>query len=280
MSDVAARRQSMLSRPSLNLFQVSPFPREGREESRRDSLQGIRSLITADDLSVVFQPIVRVDTLAVFAYEALVRCRKEAFRHPPELFRRAVEEACTGRLGRMIREVAVPLCAGVPCFLNVHPIELQERWLVRPDDPLYFHDAPVYLEVTESVPLLHSDLCHEVLREVRKRGNVHLVVDDLGAGFSNLRHIVDLEPKVVKLDRGLVANVDGNARQRLLVEGLVRLCADLGAEVVAEGVETAAEYQVLRDTGVQYAQGYLFARPAFPLPEVSDEALRLLPPAP
>ncbi len=115
-----------------------------------------------------------------------------------------------------------------------------------------------------------------MLREVRARGNVLLVVDDLGAGFSNLRHIVDLEPAVVKLDRGLVAQLHTNPRQRRLVESLVRLCGDLGAEVVAEGVETAEEYGVLRDTGVQYAQGYLFARPAFPLPAVSEDALKLV----
>lgn len=274
MSDFAARHKS-LARTSMNFFPLSPFARAELDEKRRDSLEGIRTLITADDLSVVFQPIVGTKEMEVFAYEALVRCRKPAFAYPPELFRRAVEESCTGRLGRMIREVAVPLCAGTPLFLNVHPIELQERWLVRPDDPLYFHDAPVYLEVTESVPLLHTELCREVLREVRQRGNVLLVVDDLGAGFSNLRHIVDLEPRIVKLDRGLVAGVDQNDRQRRLVEGLVRLCADLGAEVVAEGVETAEEYAVLRDSGVQYVQGFFFARPAFPLPLVSPDALKL-----
>ena len=66
-------------------------------------------------------------------------------------FERAVSAGCVGRLGRMVRELAIPVSAGTPLFLNVHPQELQEAWLVRPDDPLYTHDHDVYLEITESV---------------------------------------------------------------------------------------------------------------------------------
>ncbi len=122
----------------------------------------------------------------------------------------------------MVREVAVPLCSGKPLFLNVHPIELQERWLVQPDDPMFFHDHDLYLEITESVPMTHFELCLDVLREIRGRANVQLVVDDLGAGYSNLKCIADLEPKVVKLDRGLIENITHESRQQKLVAGVVR----------------------------------------------------------
>jgi len=163
----------------------------------------------------------------------------------------------------------VPLSAGKPIFLNVHPQELHEAWIVRPDDPLFSHDHVVYLEVTESMPLTHHELCMNVLGELRSRANVELVVDDLGAGYSNLKRILDLEPKVVKLDRGLIMNLDKNPRQQRLVTGVVRLCADLGATVVAEGIETDDEFNALRDTGAHYGQGYLFARPAYPMPAVT-----------
>lgn len=226
-------------------------------------------MVDADDLSVVFQPIISLGHGRLFAYEALVRCASDEFRSPPQLFERAVATGCAGRLGRMIREIAIPLCSGVPLFVNVHPGELNESWLVRPDDPLFSHDDEVYVEVTESVPLTHFELCLSVLHEVRSRGGVHLVVDDLGAGYSNLKRIADLEPKVVKLDRGLIMNIDGNTRQQQLVRSVVRLCVDLGASVVAEGIETESEFHAIRDTGAHYGQGYLFARPGFPMPEIN-----------
>jgi EAL domain-containing protein (putative c-di-GMP-specific phosphodiesterase class I) len=223
-------------------------------------------MITARDLSVVFQPIVRVASAEVCAYEALVRCALPEYKSPTVLFERAMREGCVGRLGKTIRDVAVPLCAGVPVFFNVHPVELSERWLVQPDDPIFSHDASVYLEITESVPLQHLSLCRSVLNEIRERADARLVVDDLGAGFSNLKYIADLEPAVVKLDRELIAEIHLMPRVQRLVAWLVRLCEDLGAEVVAEGVETEEEYACVRDQGVQMAQGYFIARPAYPLP--------------
>jgi EAL domain-containing protein (putative c-di-GMP-specific phosphodiesterase class I) len=235
----------------------------------RDSFMAMETLVKASELRVVFQPIVGMTDGRPFAYEALVRCSRPELRNPLVLFERAVAARCAGRLGRMIREIAMPLAGGLPLFLNVHPQELQEGWLVRPDDPIYSHDHDVFLEVTESVPLTHFELCQSVLKEVRVRGGVHLVVDDLGAGYSNLKRIIDLEPRVVKLDRGLVLGVDRSKRQQQLVSSVVRLCADLNATVVAEGIETGDEFSALRDTGVHYGQGFLFARPEFPLPAIT-----------
>lgn len=244
-----------------------PFRQTGGHS--RDSFLALQGLVEPEELSVVFQPIVDMRDGRVFAYEALVRCSRNDLKNPHVLFERAVSAGCVGRLGRMIREIAVPLASGLPLFLNVHPYELEEAWLVRPDDPIYAHDADVYLEVTESVPLTHFELCRHVLHEVRVRGGVHLVVDDLGAGYSNLKRILDLEPRVVKLDRGLIMGVDKSKRHQTLVSSVVALCTDLSAVVVAEGIETRSEFAALCDTGVEYGQGYLFARPQFPLPDVA-----------
>jgi len=230
----------------------------------------MQSIVEQRDLSVVFQPIVDIHTGRQFATEALVRCRIASLANPIALFRQAVAHGCSGRLGRMIRDIALPLCAGAPTFVNIHPNELSERWLVRPDDPIFAHDHDVYLEITEAVPFTHFQLCLDVLRDVRSRGsNVHLVIDDLGAGYSNLGRIADLEPKVVKLDRDLVTALDSHPRRRQLVASVVKLCTELGAVVVAEGIETHGEYSAIRDSGAHYGQGYLFARPAFPTPTVS-----------
>jgi EAL domain-containing protein (putative c-di-GMP-specific phosphodiesterase class I) len=221
-----------------------------------------------EDIRVVFQPIVDMHNGRLFASEALVRCQLDQFRDPPTLFKHAVSTKCCGRLGRLIRDVAVPLCTGTRLFLNIHPAELSESWLVRPDDPIFAFEHEIYLEITESVPFTHFDLCLNVLRDVRSRCGVHLVVDDLGAGYSNLNRIADLAPEVVKLDRDLIIDIDRHRRRQQLVSSVVRLCTELGAKVVAEGVETRDEYRALCDTGVHYGQGYLFARPGFPEPQV------------
>jgi EAL domain-containing protein (putative c-di-GMP-specific phosphodiesterase class I) len=133
--------------------------------------------------------------------------------------------------------------------------------VIQLDDPMYGHDDDVYVEITESVPFSHYDLCATMLREMRERGAVHVVVDDLGAGYSNLKRIADLEPAIVKLDRHLVTNLDQNKRQRLLVQAVVRMCVDLGAKVVAEGLENWDEVRAARDCGCHYAQGYALGRP-------------------
>jgi EAL domain-containing protein (putative c-di-GMP-specific phosphodiesterase class I) len=222
--------------------------------------------IEAEDIDVVFQPIVDMTTGRLFAQEALVRCKIPVFESPVALFERAVTEQACGRLGRTIREVAFARCPGIPLFVNIHPNELSARWLVRPDDPVFFHDSDVYLEITESAAFSHFELCYGVLTEVCSRAGAFLVVDDFGAGYSNLKRIIDLQPKIVKLDRTLIAGLDRDKRQQTLVRCMVDMCGELGAKVVAEGIETLAELSAARDCGAQYGQGYLLARPAFPVP--------------
>src|SRR6202012_5533044 len=181
---------------------------------------------------------------------------------------KAAAARATGRLGRMIREISVPLCSGTPLFVNLHPSELEEGWLVRPADPVFSHDDDIYLEVTESAPMTHFALCVHVLREVCGRAGVHLVIDDLGAGYSNLNLTAALEPKVVKLDRKLVQDLHKKPRQQKVVSMVSRLCEELGASVVAEGIEPREESGACVDTGPPLGQGYLFARPPFPVPPI------------
>jgi EAL domain-containing protein (putative c-di-GMP-specific phosphodiesterase class I) len=225
----------------------------------------IRRVVAKREVRVVYQPVVDLKTQKTFAYEALVRSTAPEFSNPMELFAAAVAEECTGELGRLIRELALEGCNTHPLFLNVHPAELNEKWVVQPNDPIFQHDHDVYLEITEGVPLSHFRLCQSILREVRGRG-VYLVVDDLGAGYSNLRYIADLHPRVVKLDRELVKGLVKDTRMFKLVSGIVVLCKDLDALVVAEGIETAEELEAVRDAGAQYGQGYVLARPSFPPP--------------
>ncbi|MDH5676287.1 MAG: EAL domain-containing protein [Myxococcales bacterium] len=222
----------------------------------------------AEDIGVVFQPIVDLQTGRCFAHEALVRCKIEAYRNPTELFEYAVEQGAVGRLGRTIREVTIARANGADVFINIHPEELSSRWLIRPDDALSLHDGDLYLEITETAALDYFDLCASVLKEICARTGAHLVVDDFGAGYSNLKRVIDLEPSIVKLDRALISGIDKHRRQQILVEQLVNTCAALDARVVAEGIETVAELRAVQDAGVQLGQGYLLARPADPPPPI------------
>ena len=165
-----------------------------------------------------------------------------------------------GQLGRALRRMAVENCSDHALFLNLHPDEFDEPWLVRPDDAALAHDREVFLEITESVPLTHYRYCHSVLREIRAKG-LNIAVDDLGAGYSNLKYIADLAPEVVKLDRSLIANLTTGGRLHTLCTSIVDLCRRLGARVVAEGIETREELDACIATGAHYGQGYFLGRP-------------------
>ena len=227
-----------------------------------DSGEVMIGCVPRSELSCVFQQIVDLRDGAAFAYEVLARCKVPGLTNPAVLFKRAAAERFCGSLGRELRRLGSDGCRETPLFLNVHPAELSDRFVIQPDDPMYAHDDDVFVEITESVPFSHYDLCASMLREIRARGGVHLVVDDLGAGYSNLKRIADLEPSVVKLDRELVTNLHQNRRQRVLVQAVVRMCIDLEAKIVAEGLETWDEVRAVRDCGCHFGQGYVLGRPA------------------
>ena len=228
----------------------------------------IREVIEREELQVVYQPLVDLVTRRIFAYEGLARSKSQYFDGPISLFAAAVKAGATGELGRVLRKLTVTHCPETPLFINIHPNELNEHYIIQPDDPIFAHGEDVFLEITESVPLSHFKLCQNMLHEVRGRG-VHLVVDDLGAGYSNLKYIADLNPAIVKLDRGLIAGMTRESRMFTLVRAIVTLCTELGAKVVAEGIETEPEFDAVLASGAHYGQGYLLARPAFPPPPIT-----------
>lgn len=238
----------------------SEIPPANADES--GTLRSVRSL-TEDDMSVVFQPIIDLSTRKIFAHEVLVRCTVEEYASPTDLFEQAVREGACGRLGRNIRKVAFRSPPkDMPLFVNLHPDELLSRWLVRPDDPIYFHEGTVFLEITETSAIDYFDLCSSVLKEVCWRAGAGLAVDDFGAGHANLTRVLDLAPNVVKLDRGLIQGLDQNHRKHIIVTHLVAMCHSLGAAVVVEGIETMDELKAVIDTGARYAQGFVFGRPS------------------
>lgn len=232
-----------------------------------DQIRAIHRHIDDEELEIAFQPILDLRSRKIFAYEALARPGDGSFSNPLEMFEAAVDAGRVAELGRLHRSQAIRECRGWPLFLNLYPDEFAHPLLIRPDDPLFRHKWPVCLEITESVPLKYYEQCHSVLAEMRKKG-VMLAIDDLGAGYSNLKYISDLAPDLVKLDRELIADLRGGTRQFRLLQAIVHLCHEMEAKVVAEGVETPVELALVRAADVDYAQGFLLARPALPPPRV------------
>lgn len=116
------------------------------------------------------------------------------------------------------------------------------------------------LELTEHAAVQCYASLRDALGPARERG-LRIAIDDAGAGFASLHHIVELRPDIIKIDRSLIDGVSADRSRRSVVKALVALADDLGAGSVAEGVERRADLDTARELGVQAAQGYLLARP-------------------
>jgi len=119
----------------------------------------------------------------------------------------------------------------------------------------------VVLEVTERSSIDRIDDVRRRALALKERG-FRIAIDDLGAGYSGLTSFATLEPDFVKLDMALIRDVHLQPMQQKLVKTVVGLCAGMGIQVIAEGVETVAERDALIDLGCDLLQGYLFGRPA------------------
>jgi EAL domain-containing protein (putative c-di-GMP-specific phosphodiesterase class I) len=116
--------------------------------------------------------------------------------------------------------------------------------------------------VTEGDRLEDGPWLAQILRKYKRCGLL-TAIDDFGAGYAGLSLLADFQPDLIKIDMGLIRNADTNAARQAIVNGLMRICADLGVQVIAEGIETAGERDFLHDAGIRLMQGYLFSWPGF-----------------
>jgi len=215
-------------------------------------------------LRLVYQPIFRADGGAVFGYEALVRTSEPRLPHPGALFDAAERLHRVHELGRLIRARAAALLGrgAIPlAFVNVHPLELSDDDLLLPDAPLSRHARSVVLEITERQSIEGVPGLPARIKALRKLG-YRLAIDDLGAGYAGLATFAVLEPDVVKLDMSLVRGCDHEPVKQPLIRSMAALCKELGALVVAEGIETPAERDTVVSLGCDLLQGFLLGRPA------------------
>ena len=232
-------------------------------------------------LSVVFQPVVSVSNRAVYAHEALMRSAETTLPGPAQVLEAAERLGTLFELGRVIRRYAAELFLGAPpdslLFLNLHPQELLDPELLTVSSPLGALASRVVLEVTERASLENVQGVRERVFALRSQG-FRVAVDDLGAGYAGLTSFAVLEPDVVKLDMSLTRNVAANPVKQRVIESMTSLCREMGMTIVAEGVETPEERDALRELGCDLQQGYLYAKPGPPFPEVKwpPAALRLV----
>ena len=147
--------------------------------------------------------------------------------------------------------------------VNVSPeTALSERLLGLLEGP---NANRIVLEVTEHMPIDDYEGMREALEGPRERG-VRFAIDDTGAGFASLRHIVRLEPDFIKLDITLTRGIEGDPVRRALAAALVSFGSQIGAAVVAEGVEGTQQLDVLKCAGIRFVQGFYLGEPG-PLPE-------------
>jgi EAL domain-containing protein (putative c-di-GMP-specific phosphodiesterase class I) len=222
-------------------------------------------------LWMAFQPIVSLSERHVFAYEALMRSTEPALPHPGAVLDAAERLDRVHALGRIVRERVAETIAtsdeDAAFFVNLHSHDLLDDSLLSPDSPLSRMASRVVLEITERASLDDLDDVRGRIKALRDLG-YRLAVDDLGAGYAGLTSFASIEPEIVKIDMSLIRGIDASPVKRTIVDKMTGLAHELGIVVVAEGVETAAERDVLDAIGCDLLQGYLFAKPGKPFPRV------------
>lgn len=231
----------------------------------------IRRIIAMNQPAVFYQPIYELHSMTVSGWESLSRFRCEPVRSPDLWFQEAAEVG----LGRVLELCAIrtailgldvlPTDTYIAFNCSSETILDGELTSVLSDTPL----ERVVLEITEHAVVQDYEAILQALRPLRDRG-MKLAIDDAGAGYSSLRHILRLEPDLIKLDMSLVRDIDKDSRRRALASALIAFARETGCSIVAEGVETAEELATLRTLGADKAQGNLLSR-AISL----DEARRL-----
>jgi EAL domain-containing protein (putative c-di-GMP-specific phosphodiesterase class I) len=236
--------------------------RADRREHR--TLEAVDAIIAAQGPQMAFQPIVDLRRGNLFAVEALARFPGSRLA-VPEWFKRDAEARGDQRLERAALSSAARL---LPLLEDAAPgvrlgVNLSSAALITPSVQRLLAGLPLsrlIVEITEHEIVDDYASVTAALEPLRADGLL-VAVDDTGAGYASLRHLLHLQPDIVKLDISLVAGVDTARTQQALIEALVRLTRAQGSRLVAEGVETAGERTALARLGVPYAQGYAIARP-------------------
>lgn len=232
----------------------------------------INEALANGDPHIVFQPICRLSDGQVTGVEALSRFHTEPIRTPDLWFDDASQVGQSEMLELLAIRKAIAAAGDLPA-------ELALSVNVSPDVVINGHLSPVLdefdptrlaVEITEHSMIRDYQALIDALAPLRARG-VKVAIDDAGAGYASLRHVLMLRPDVIKFDISITRGIDTDPMRRALAAALSEFARHTETAIVAEGVETSAELQVLNNLGIDKGQGYFFSRPLPP-----DELVRLL----
>jgi EAL domain-containing protein (putative c-di-GMP-specific phosphodiesterase class I) len=264
---------------AANIGQMARSKREyveefGSAKFRVGDRAGVDAILdrALSSLWMAYQPIVRAVDSTTMAYEALMRVDEPMLPNPGAVLGAAERVDRVHDVGRAVRSSVVFSAQAAEnawlFFVNLHPEDLLDPDLYLPDSPFSLLARRIVLEVTERVSLDHVADVHDRIAKLRALG-FQIALDDLGAGYAGLTSFTQLEPEFVKLDMSLVRDVHQNSIKQKVVRSMVRLCQDMGKQIIAEGIEKVEERNALIELGCDFLQGYLFAKPGRPFPTVT-----------
>jgi len=223
----------------------------------------VSDILERGNLDVVCQPVVDLASRQAVGFEALSRIYAQPFRPPDEWFAEA--HACG--LGVFLELAAAAKAMELLAHLPPHMSLAVNAGPAMATSPAFAAlvdeaDSPrLVIELTEHVAIDDYPALVESIAPLRQAG-ARLAVDDTGGGISSLTHIVRLSPDIIKLDRFLTDGIESDPVRRALASALVHFADDIGARIVAEGIETEKQVEVLGDLGIRTGQGYHLGRPA------------------
>lgn len=230
-------------------------------EERAERVRRVRQVIDSGSMTMLFQPVVRLDTGATVGVEALARFIATPQRPPDQWFAEAALVGLGVDLEIAAINTALRHLSALPVdeymALNVSPATISDPQLIQAIGP---HAPRVVLELTEHEAFDHYDALLASLDELRRDG-VRLAVDDAGSGYAGLRHILRVRPDIIKLDLSLTRGIHTDPARRALAGALVSFGRETRASIVAEGIELPEELQTLRELQVGYGQGFHLGRP-------------------
>ncbi|MDX6542120.1 MAG: hypothetical protein QOI71_3730 [Gaiellales bacterium] len=238
---------------------------EDHDESDAESLRRIRSVIDERAFEIAYQPIVALADDSVIGVEALARFDTEPKRSSDVWFGEALEVGLGTALDMAAAERALQILPelppGIDLFLNVRPESISSERFA--DVMAGIKAESVVLELTEHAPVRNYARLTGMLSDLRDDG-FRIAVDDVGAGYASLRHLLNVSPDILKIDISLCRCIESDRARQVLAGALASLGREIGATVVAGGIETGPELQAVRELGIECAQGYYLGRPARP----------------
>jgi len=210
-------------------------------------------------IDVVYQPIVRLGDGTVFAHEALARGPAGPLHMPGALFGAAAADGLLFALDLACRTAALTSKPEGVISINIEPQSLLDPAFTTGLTAQVLRRCgvlaqEVILEVTERIAISDYQLFRRTLDHYRLQG-YRIALDDVGAGYSNLRLVAEAEPEFIKIDQGLVQGAGTDRAHRAAVSAVAHMAEELGALAIAEGIETPADLDAVRALGVPLAQG-------------------------